>query len=184
MGGSLIRISTVGANQAIHHELERARHLIPMDRGHDHDPVRSYPPRIQLVHPILRLAEVMIRITTARPVTERHRGRNARFAWVNDAAVFCGQHTEIEEIDFKTFGRLDYLFGRLCDAKRLRYLARAGLICARRSADEQNARRRLRRFVSLLGLNYRLPSFQPLTRQFMLGISKARSRLPCPRRLT
>ena len=83
-----IGIATIGTNQAIDHELQAARHLIPIDGGGDEDAVRGHPFRVDLIHPIVSLAKAVIRIAAARPVTERHGRRDAGLARMNLAAVF------------------------------------------------------------------------------------------------
>ena len=67
-----------------------------MHGTHNHDAVGRDPARVDFVHPILRLSEVMIRITTAGPVTQWHGGGDASFARINHAAVFRRQVAEIE----------------------------------------------------------------------------------------
>src|SRR5688572_17629297 len=50
----------------IHHELESARRLIPVNGRHDENAVSRYPPLVDLVHPVVRLPESVIRIARAR----------------------------------------------------------------------------------------------------------------------
>ena len=83
-----IGISTVGADEAVDHRLETGWRLIPVHRGYDHDPVSSRPHRIDLVHPVIDLADRMIGIARAGPVAERHRGRDAGLAGMDGAAIF------------------------------------------------------------------------------------------------
>ena len=91
MGRGRVWVPAIGANGAVHHELERARDLIPMDGCDDHDPMGRDPAGIEVVHPIVDLPEVMIRVTGTRPITERHRGGDAGFAGMNLPAVFRRQ---------------------------------------------------------------------------------------------
>src|SRR5437763_1599741 len=67
MGRRRIRISAVGAHKPIHHEFEHTGRVIPMHGTNNHDAVGRDPSRVDFVHPILRLSEVMIGITTAGP---------------------------------------------------------------------------------------------------------------------
>src|SRR6185436_16502221 len=78
-----IRIAAVGADEAIDHQLQHARRLIPVHGRNDQHAVRRNPARIQLVHPVIHLAHGVIRIARARPVTERHRRGYARLAREN-----------------------------------------------------------------------------------------------------
>ena len=66
-----IGVAAIGADQPIHHQLQRRRHLIPVHRGEDHDAMGRDPHRIDLIHPVLRLAQRMVRIAGARPVAKR-----------------------------------------------------------------------------------------------------------------
>src|SRR5207244_7955050 len=68
-----------------------------MHRRNDHDAVCRHPSWIDLIHPIMRLTKVMVRITTARPMTERHRRGDACFARVNHASVFSRHYTEVQK---------------------------------------------------------------------------------------
>src|SRR4029453_134092 len=106
-----------------------------MHRRNDQDAVRRYPSRINLIHPILRLPKIMVRITTARPMTERHRGGNACFARVNHAAVFSDHYAEIEKVHFESRSSIDDLARLLRKTKRLRHFTWTGVVRARRSAD-------------------------------------------------
>src|SRR5262249_44133883 len=54
-----VGIASVRADQAVHHQLERRRDLIPVHRRNDHDAVSGDPHWIDLVHPVLGLAERM-----------------------------------------------------------------------------------------------------------------------------
>ena len=72
-----IRVAAVGTHHSVHHRLESRGRLVPVHRTDDHDAVRRDPQRIDVVHPVMRLAERVIRITAARPMAECHRGRDA-----------------------------------------------------------------------------------------------------------
>src|SRR2546430_2282806 len=102
----------------------------------NHDAVRRDPARVNLMHPILGLAEVMVRITTARSMTHRHRGRDARLARINLAAVFGGQHAKVEKIDSYSTSSSENFFRCFRQAKGFRHFARAGLVGSRRPADQ------------------------------------------------
>src|SRR5215468_2225386 len=82
-----VGIASVRADQAVHHQLERRGDLIPVHWRNDHDAVSGDPHWIDLVHPVLGLAERMIGIARAGPVTERSRGGKTRLARMNTASV-------------------------------------------------------------------------------------------------
>src|SRR5437588_6506109 len=96
MGRRRIRISAVSAHKPIHHEFEHTGRVIPMHGTDNHDAVGRNPAWVDFVHPILRLSEVMIRITTAGPVTQWHRGGYESFAQINHATVFR-HHVDLNE---------------------------------------------------------------------------------------
>src|SRR6476660_5800396 len=66
-------------------------------RGH-------HPPRIDLVHPVMRLTKRIVGITRARPMAECGGRRKTCFARVDVAAVFRSDPAEIEDIDVETAG--------------------------------------------------------------------------------
>src|SRR6059058_5545685 len=184
MGRRRIRVSAVGAHKPIHHEFEHTWRLIPMHRTDDHDAMGRDPAWVDFVHPVLRLSEVMIRITTAGPVTQWHGGRDASFARVNHAAIFRRQVAEIEYIDLKTEFGVHY---RLChsrDSKALRHFARTRFVRARGSADEQDAGRRLWILVLFLGGENLLTRLEPFQRKLILRIGKFRACFTRPRTLS
>ena len=92
-----IGVAAVGTDQPVHHQLERRGDLVPVHRRDDHDAMRCDPQRVDLVHPVLGLAERMVRIARARPVAERRRGREAGLARVNVSAVLGRQPGQIEQ---------------------------------------------------------------------------------------
>src|SRR5215471_9512994 len=91
-----IGVSAICANQAVHHELERRRDLIPVHGRDDHDSVRGDPHWIDLVHAILRLTKRIARIAGTRPMTERRRRGEAGFARVDVASVLGSEAAEVE----------------------------------------------------------------------------------------
>ena len=101
------------------------------------------PALVDLVHPVVDLVERVVRIAAARPVAERHRGRHAALAGVDLAAVFRREQAQVEEVDLDPVLR-EHLADEAGEAERLRDLARAGAVVARRAADHERARRRLR----------------------------------------
>ena len=66
--------------EAIHHQLEHARRLVPVHRRDDHHAVRRHPARVDLVHPVAGLAQRVVRVAPAGPMAERHRRRDASLA--------------------------------------------------------------------------------------------------------
>src|SRR6185295_3795995 len=100
-GRRRIRIATVGAHEPVDHKLERRGRLIPVDRADDHDPVRRDPFRIDFIHPIPGLANRMIWIAGAWPVTKRLSSGDTGFAGENLTAVFGRQTREVEHLAFE-----------------------------------------------------------------------------------
>ena len=96
-----IRVAAVGAHEAIDHQFQYARRLIPVHRRDDHHALRRDPARIELVHPVIHLAHRVIRIARTRPVTERHGGGHARLAGKNLTAILRGEETQIEKVALK-----------------------------------------------------------------------------------
>src|SRR4051794_7046299 len=68
MGGCRIRIPAIGTNQAIDHRFQGGRSLVPMDGRYDHDAVSGNPKRIDFIHPVIGLAQRIIRVATAWPM--------------------------------------------------------------------------------------------------------------------
>src|SRR4029453_17751786 len=108
-----------------------------MHRRNDHDAVCRHPSRTNLVHPILRLAKIMVRITAARPMAEWHGCGNAGFARINHASVFSRHDAEVEKIDLELRNSVDDLARALRQTKRFRHLTWTCLVRARRRADKQ-----------------------------------------------
>ena len=130
-----VGIAAVGADQPVHHQLQRRGHLIPVHRRDDHDAVRRDPHRIDVVHPVLRLAERIVRVAGAGPVAERRRGREAGLAGMDVAAVFGGEPRQVEDLDLDAGSRRERLAGDLDQPPALRHLAGAGVLAARRAVD-------------------------------------------------
>src|SRR5882672_4724274 len=101
--------------------------------------MRRRPHRIDLVHPILHLAQCMVGIATARPMAERHRGRDASLARIDDTAVFGCEPAEVEYLD------LEIRLGSEDDMRQhgeppgLRALARARVLAAGCAIDQKDA---------------------------------------------
>lgn len=96
-----IGIPAIGSHEAVDHGLERRRCLVPMHGCDDHDPMRSDPHWVDLIHPVIGLAEGVIGIATAGPVAESHRGCHAGFAGMNGLAKLRCDPGKIEPIDRK-----------------------------------------------------------------------------------
>ena len=135
VGARRIGIAAVGADQPVHHQLQRRGDLVPVHRRDDHDAVRRHPHRIDVVHPVLRLAERIVRIAGAWPVAERRRGREARLAGMDVAPVFRGEPRQVEHLDLDARLRVEYLARDLHQPPGLRHLAGAGVLGARRAVD-------------------------------------------------
>src|SRR5439155_21565834 len=106
-----------------------------MHRRNDHDAVCRHPSRVNLAHPILRLAKIMVRITAARPMAETHGHGNAGFAGINHASVFSRHDAEVEKVDFESRSIIDDLARALRQTNRSRHPTWTSLVRARRRAD-------------------------------------------------
>src|SRR5256885_2053424 len=84
----------------------------------------------------------------------------------------------------KTEFGVHYRLCRFRDSKALRHFARTGFVCARGTADEQDAGRRLWILVLLLGGQNLLTRFEPFQRKLILGICKFRACFMRPRTLS
>jgi hypothetical protein len=71
--------AAIGANETVHHRLGPGRGMIPVDRRHDQNSLGSDPHGVDLVHPIVCLAERVSGIATAGPMAQRHRSLDAGF---------------------------------------------------------------------------------------------------------
>jgi len=58
------------ANEAVDHSLQGGGVWYSWRAGHDHDAMSCNPHRINIVHPIVGLAERVVRVATARPVAK------------------------------------------------------------------------------------------------------------------
>ena len=141
------------------------------------------PQRIDLVHPVVGLAERIVRIATARPVAERHRGRDAGLAGMNLPAEFRRQPRQVEDIDRESHFD-EHRLGELDQPPALRHLAGAGMLAARRAVDDEHARLRGRIVVAPLRFKNGLAGGEPVDRDFIVRIGKARSRLAGQRRFS
>ena len=150
VGEGRIGIAAIGAHHAVHHQLDRGRHLVPVDGGDDHDAMRGNPHREDVVHPVLHLAERVVRITGARPMAQRRRGRETCLAGVNPASVFRGQPRQVEHIHRQPALVLDRRARERDQAEALRHLTRTGMLASRRAVDEENARRNGRILIAAL----------------------------------
>src|SRR5262249_2079005 len=151
--------------------------LIPVDRCYDHDPVRTDPKRINLVHPVISLLQRIVRIATARPVTKRHGRRDAGFTRVNLPAHFGGQMREIEKIDGEP-ALSKNRFGKLAKPPAFRHLAWTGLVTARRPVDKENALLPTDIIIATLRFSQRVTRAKPVLRKLVAGIGEAGSCLP------
>src|SRR6185369_9003178 len=124
----------------------------------------------------------VVRVAAARPVAERHRRRHAPFARMDLAAVLGGEVAEVEEVDFDLLGD-EGVLDIAREAERLRHLARAGAVVARRAADDERARRRRRVALRCLGALDPLARREPLDREVVVGVGVAGTGLARLRRL-
>src|SRR5262249_55569625 len=99
---SRIRIAPVRTDQAVDHQLQRARRLVPMDRAEDHHAMCGNPTRINFRHPIVDLSHSMVGIAGAGPVAQWHRRRDASLTWVNNPTVFRCKPAQIEKVYLET----------------------------------------------------------------------------------
>src|SRR5450756_1790326 len=97
-----IGVAAIGADHPVDHEFQRARRLVPVGRREDDYTVRYDPALVDLGHPVVGLAQRMVRITAARPVAQRHRARHATLAWVDAAAVLGGHQAQVEHVRLGT----------------------------------------------------------------------------------
>src|SRR6185437_7150758 len=109
--------------------------------------MRRHPLRVDVIHPVIDLANRVIGITTAWPMAQRLRGRDAGLAWVDDAAVFGGEPRQVEHLDLEAARCFDDLLGDGDEAKGLRHLAGTSVLTAARSVHQQNARGRFWLFL-------------------------------------
>ena len=173
-----IGIPAIRADEPVHHELQHARCLIPMDGGHDHHAMGGDPARIELVHPVVDLAHVMIGVAGTRPVAERHGGGDARFAGVNLAAVFGVDPAQIEEVHGEAAVPFEAFAHLCCHPECFRHLAGAGFIGAWRGGNQKDARLAAVILEALLSLLNGRSRFQPFEREFVLRVGKLRPGLP------
>ena len=143
VGRGRVGIAAVGADQPVDHRLERRRALVPVHRRDDDDGVGQRPALVDLVHPVVRLRERVVRVAAARPVAKRHCGRDAALARMDPAAVFRGDEAQVEVVDLDPVFR-QHFGDEPSEPERLRDLARAGAVVARRPADDERARLGLR----------------------------------------
>src|SRR5476649_2254270 len=121
------------------HEFQRARRLVPVGLREDDYTVRYDPALVDLGHPVIGLAQRMVRITAARPVAQRHRARHATLAWVDAAAVLGGHQAQVEHVRLGT-QVLHHMARALGEAPGFGDLARTSAVVARAAADDQHTR--------------------------------------------
>ena len=178
-----IRIAPVGADQPVHHGLQRPWCLVPVHWRDNHDAVRRDPERIDFIHPVLHLAERIVRIAAARPMAQRHRGRYAGLAWVDRAAELGRRTAEIEDLDMVAGERSDRALRQLDQSPGLRHLARAGMLGSRRAVDEQDACGTVGVVVQALRLHDRVTRREPVDRKLVVRVGEAWAGLAGVRRL-
>src|SRR5665213_1332779 len=173
MGRGRVGVAAIGADQAVDHQLQHARRLIPIDWRQDHDAVGRRPARVDVRHPVADLAQRVIGIAAAGPMAEGHGGRHAGLAGIDGPAALGGEPAQIEKINLETGDPLDNLLRHRRETIGLRHLAGAGLVAARRAVDHQDARRRFRVFLPLLRLFDAAFGLDPFERQLIARIGIA-----------
>ena len=133
------------------------------------------PAGIDLVHPVARLRQRVVRIARAWPVTQRLRRRDASLARIDDLQRLVGQGRDIEHVDLVSWQRGERGARALDQAARLGDLAGAGVLTAGRAVHEEDASWRRRVFVPAFGCLNRRLGRQPLERQRHLRIGMART---------
>ena len=73
--------------------------LVPVRRRDDDHAVRRDPALVDLVHPVVGLAQRMVRVAAAGPVAQRHGGRDAALARMDVPAVVGGEQAQVEQVD-------------------------------------------------------------------------------------
>jgi hypothetical protein len=139
-GARWIGVSAIGTDQAVDHQLEHARSLVPMNGRENQYAMGGRPLLVDLRHPIVDLVECVVRIARAGPVAQRHRRRDATLAWVDRATVLGGQAAQVQQID-RGAGGVKHFLRHLHKAERLGRFAGARAVVAGRTADQQHARR-------------------------------------------
>src|SRR5262245_37065557 len=92
---------------------------------------------------------------------------------MDDFPGLVSERGQIEEVRLVAAQAHDRFLCVLCKTPCLRNLARTGVLAARRSVDDQYARRRFRVLLPLLGGVNLCPRLQPLDRNRILGVSEA-----------
>src|SRR3954463_12457737 len=108
-------------------------------------------------------------------MAERHRRRDAGLAGMDLAPELGGEPVELQPLDLEAALALDHFLGDIHQPEALGYLAGAGLVAARRTVDQQDARLRRGRLLPPLGLPDGIARGDPLERQLVLGIGVART---------
>ena len=118
----------------------------------------------------------MVGIATARPMTQRHRRRRATLARKNISTVFGREQAKVKHVG-KDIGLFKNFAGNLQQPKCLGHLAGTGAIVARRTADQQHARRARRIGPAHLRLVDALLRRHPFCREVVLRIVISSTRL-------
>jgi hypothetical protein len=178
MGGGRIGIAAVSADQPIHHRFQPGWRVIPVHRRHDHYSVGRDPQRVDLVHPVVSLAQRIIRVAATRPMTQRHGSRDAGLARMNLLAEFRGKAAKIENVDSQSHF-LKHGFGYFDQPPGFGHLARTGVLAARRAVDQEDARCLVAIIMTALRGKYCLACREPIYRNLIIRIGKTRACLAC-----
>src|SRR5690349_6581407 len=111
-------------------------------------------------------------------MAEWHRRRDARFAWIDHAAVFGRQRAKVEKVALTLGVVADDRFGEFRETKRLRHFAGARLVGASARIDQENPAFGRRLVVPSLRVADGIACREPFQRQLVLGICELTARLP------
>ena len=180
--GGRVGVAAVGADEAVDHELQCARRLVPVHGRQQDHAVSRRPALVDLAHPVVHLVQRMVGVARARPMAQRHRRRHARLAREDAAAVVRCEQAQVEQVGLDR-RLLERVAGDACEAKGLRHLARAGAVVARRAAHHQHARPRRRVLLAGRRLAQAVAGGEPLVGQLVVGVGELRPGLARARRL-
>src|SRR5439155_22205089 len=93
-------------------------------------------------------------------------------ARVDRAAVFRRQATQVQDLNLEIALALEHLVRDHGEPPGFRGFSGTGVLAARGSIDQQDARRSRRIFLSLLGIRDALTGGAPFDRQLVVGIGK------------